>query len=211
MPLRQGSLGRLFYTVAQALRFQFTVLKNWTPAAIILVDHDPAALAPCINDLTRHSWNTSRLESARIVSVLAGIADFPSALRAVKETVAGFGRLDFVFTFPPGQQPPGASQGPVLPRTTLFPILNGLHTTGRRRHQPQEHHGYGPSRRRLTIGTTSTVSYKARPTCYTLLFRPWSVLRVSLVGRRPASHQHLPEDTSSWSTFHDPARPTWLS
>ncbi|CAD6952449.1 unnamed protein product [Tilletia controversa] len=103
----------------------FTILKNWTPTVIILVDHDPATLGPCINELTQHSWNTSRPEPTRIVSVLADIADFPSALRAVKETVTDFCRLNFVFTFPPGQQTPGASQGPVLPRTALFPILDG--------------------------------------------------------------------------------------
>ncbi|CAD6936115.1 unnamed protein product [Tilletia controversa] len=103
----------------------FTLLRTWTPVAIVLVDDHPAALAPCINDLTQQSWNTARPEPTRVVPVVADIADFPSALRAVKETVAGFGRLDFVFTFPPGRQPQGASQGPVLPTTTLLPILNG--------------------------------------------------------------------------------------
>ncbi|CAD6935779.1 unnamed protein product [Tilletia controversa] len=103
----------------------FTILRTWTPAAIVLVDDDPAALAPCINDLTQQSWNTTRPEPTRVLPVVADIADFPSALRAVKETVAGFGRLDFVFTFPPGRQLQGASQGPVLPTTTLLPILDG--------------------------------------------------------------------------------------
>ncbi|CAD7066367.1 unnamed protein product [Tilletia caries] len=108
--------------LVQALAF--TILKNWTPAAIILVDHDPTSLGPCINYLTQQSWTTGRGEPTRVVSVLADITDFQSALRAVKETVAGYGRLDFVFTFPPGQQPPGASQGPDLPTTTVFPILS---------------------------------------------------------------------------------------